>query len=581
MPASDPGRALRWWAVVLVGFLHGVLTAPAYPPVGWWPLVFLSLLPLIWLALREAQVDPIELPRGWGRRFWRRIRTPVLVAVGAYPLWLYEERWLFAVTAPGYPFGAAIMAAYPGIFVGLLAYVQRRLRWMPAAVTAPVLWLGIEAFRGEILFDGYAWLLVGHPLIDAPFVPLLAATLGTYSVSFLVAVAAGGLAGFLWQRRGARTWSVSAAVACWAMGLFWIWFTVPRPLYGPTLRVAVIQTDLPQSNKLGWSPEEQVRDFERFMDLTRQAAAGKPDLIVWPETMFPGVLDAQAIEEMRRNEIGWRVPETVRAGGLLRAVEFPDRLLALHRDTGIPMVIGAVGYDNLRFDTSTGPLTVKDDGQFNSAFLLAGGNVAARYDKVQLTPFGEIMPYIHHWPWLQQLLLDFGAGGMSFNLSPGRRPLRLELEVGGQRVAIGTPICFEVTDAGVNRDILRAGEPLPSLLLNITNDGWFGSFEGGRQQHMEIARWRAVELGVPMVRAANTGISSAFDHRGRPIKIGIDGGGAAHVAGVMTTEVRTTRPMTPYFRIGNVFAGACLVLPFVLLAAARLLPLAKRPSSAS
>jgi apolipoprotein N-acyltransferase len=245
------------------------------------------------------------------------------------------------------------------------------------------------------------------------------------------------------------------------------------------------------------------------------------------------------------------------------------------------MVIGAIGYDNVRFDTSTKPLTVTDDGQFNSAFLLKGGEVAARYDKVQLTPFGEIMPYIHHWPWLQQRLLDFGAGGMSFNLSPGRKPLRLELEVGGQRVAVGTPICFEVTDSGVNRDQLRAGEPIPSLLLNITNDGWFGNFEGGRRQHMEIARWRAVELGVPMVRAANTGISSAFDHRGRPIKIGVDTGGEAHVDGVMTVEVRPTRPMTPYFRIGNVFAGVCLVLPLVLVGAAWLVPLAERRPSAA
>jgi apolipoprotein N-acyltransferase len=562
MPASDPARGLRWWAVVLVGLLHGILTAPAFPPIRWWPLTFVSLLPLVWLGLRESRRDLPPKAAGRWPRLWRRIRVPVLVAVGAYPLWLYEERWLFAVTAPGYPIGAAIMAAYPGIFVGLLTHVHRRLPWLPAALSVPVLWLGIEVFRGELLFDGYAWLLIGHPFIDAPRIALLAATLGAYSISFLVAATAGGLAGLAWQLSRVRIASVAIAALAWGFATFWIWFTVPRPLYGPTLKVAVIQTNLPQSNKLGWTPEEQLADFDRFMELTRQAAAGKPDLIVWPETMFPGSLDPQAIEELRANEIGWRVPETLRPGGLLKAVEFPDRLLQLH-------------------DTSTKPLTVKDDGQFNSAFLLKDGRVAARYDKVQLTPFGEIMPYIHRWPWLQQRLLDFGAGGMSFNLSPGRRPVRLELEVGGQRIEIGTPICFEVTDSGVNRDHLRAGEPIPSLLLNITNDGWFGNFEGGRQQHMEIARWRAVELGVPMVRAANTGISSAFDHRGRPIKIGVDGGGAAHVDGIMTVEVRPTRPMTPYFRIGNVFAGACLVLPVLLVGAAWLVPLAKpRPSAA-
>ncbi len=574
MPASDPGRGLRWWSVILVGFLHGILTAVAYPPVYWWPFVFAAPLPLIWLGMKEAgRAAPLERPRSRWRRLWRRVRVPVLVAIGALPLWLYEERWLIAVTAPGYIPGAMVMCSYAGIFVGLLAWVRSRLPRVPLVLTSAVLWTGIEVFRGELLFDGYAWLLLAHPLIDVTLLAMPASVLGTYFVSFLVAMTVSGLAA-AWLLRGrARVVNVFLVGVFVAVAAGWTYLVTRRPMYGPPVKIAVIQTDVPQSNKLGWLPEEQLLEFERFMELTRNAAVSKPDLIVWPETMFPGILDAAALEELRENQITYKVPAEVRPEGRYYLTEFADRLLELQAKLDIPMVVGAVAYDGLEIDLN--PIRFRHAAKYNSAYLIQDGAVAARYDKMQLTPFGEIMPHIYRWPWLQQLLLDFGAAGMSFDLNWGTRPVRLEPTVHGERYAIATPICFEVTDAGVNRALVTAGEPLPAILLNVTNDGWFGSFEGGREQHMHIARWRALELGVPMVRAANTGISSAFDHRGRVMKIGIDGGGAAHVEGIMTVEVRPTRPNTPFVGIGNVFARVCLAAMAILLLAAGLLPVAK------
>jgi apolipoprotein N-acyltransferase len=581
MPASEPGPHPRWQAALGAGLAYGLLTLLAFPTFDIWPLALLAPMPLIFLAVGEskrfARGQAAQRPAGRWWRFWRNgkrsMRTPLLVSLGALPMWAFQEWWLLDVTGPGFVPLTILLALFSGLFVWIIARLHVRLRGIPLAISVPIVWTSLEFFRGEIAFTGYPWLLAAHPLINAPSLAIPAAAFGVYFVSFLVAA----LAGVLAQGWMSRRFPVLPAVIVGLLAV--LGFALGSRPYGPAyepLRIAVVQTNLPTSNKIAWATEQRLSDFEKFAALTRQAALARPDLIVWPETMFPGeALDPDAVAELNRDPaVALRIDTAVRPQGLLRATEFSDRLLELQSELGIPMVVGAIGYDGLyihrREDGGLGP--ARADARYNSAFLIDGGEVAERYDKIELTPFGEIMPYIHHWGWLQHRLLAIGARGMTFDLAPGAAPRVLELRRSGGTVALATPICFEATDADVVREIARTAAPAqPVVLLNLTNDGWFGRSDMGRWQHLQGSRWRSVEIGVPLVRAANTGVSAAFDAGGRVIRLGIADDYPARTEGLMVVEVEPRPPETFFMRIGNLFAW------LVMVAAVALLVIAHRP----
>jgi apolipoprotein N-acyltransferase len=591
MPASKPARSegddrgahrlveQRTIFILLAAFAHVVLMTLAYPAVYFWPAALLAIVPLVWIAGGLERAHRHLLANGASRRQISRcsVRTLLLVTLGVMPLYIYQLHWLIPVTAVGYVPMAFGMALFAAGFVVLTAEIRGRLPRLPMALVVGMVWAALEVFRGELAFSGYAWFLIAHPLIDAPILPLPAAVLGTYFVSFLVAVLAGSL-GDLWfgqagQRR-AGVASLAAVLLAWGGALL-----APRggSEGDPLLRVAMIQTNIPQDNKVAWTPEQKLRDFERFMELTEAAATQdpRPDVIIWPESMFPGALDPQAVAEQRDVGLIYMLDPRIVGRSRMLATEYHDRLLDLHRETGVAMLIGVIGLDNLRLNIDPeGRIRPSVDRQFNSVMLLTGGEVhPVRYDKLRLTPFGEVMPYISQWPWLERQLMAIGARGMRFDLSPGSEARTFELTAAdGTLVAAATPICFEVTKPRLNHLLLGTVPPeRPRFLVNATNDGWFGAFEGGRRQHLQISRWRSLENGIPMVRAANTGISAWIDGQGRVVKAGPDQGPASQSDGVLTAYLRPAVGGTIYSRVGDVFAWMALAggCGFVLVALVR------------
>lgn len=510
MPASEPATTanttkVKWWALVLAGLGYAALTAIAFPPFDLGFIVIASPFPLIWAAMRGMD---------------RPLRTAMWASVGVLPLHLYEHHWVMNVSAFGFWPMAAVMAGFAGLFVWTLARVRRNFPRWPLTFVVPVVWTGVEVFRGEIFGTGYPWLLLAHPAIDVPMFAKPAAVIGTYGVSFVVAMICGTGAD--------RRWGTGLNPA-YGLGLCAVVMYTSGPL-GPRgagvqeFKIAVVQTNIPQDNKLDWTAEQREKDFARFVELTRAAAAEKPDLIVWPETMFPGTALDESAVRVQREAI-----ETL--GANPRLPMYRDALVALQQEVGIPMVVGAIGFDGYRIEEDGERLRMKFDAVRNSVFIVEGGRVRdERYDKLSLTPFGEVIPLVWRWPWLQEKILGFAAGGMSFDLKPGARPVVLTVHTKSGPVALAAPICFEATKPAVCRRIVRAAGATPCLILNLTNDGWFGGFDAGREQHFQIARWRAVELGVPVVRAANTGVSAAIGANGRVIAAGVAGGGPGWMA---------------------------------------------------
>ena len=234
----------------------------------------------------------------------------------------------------------------------------------------------------------------------------------------------------------------------------------PLPPTAP-LTVVLVQGNVAQGQK--WDQDLAVRIFRHYLALTEQGrteAGAGPMVVIWPETAFPGLLP---IDQAARQVIE-------------------------QATDGAPSLIGSV-----RFDEHRRPR--------NSLFaLIDGGAIAAIYDKWHLVPFGEYIP-----DWLPLPLMVMPGGG--FASGPGPRTLHVP-----GLPPFGALICYEAIFSGqiVDRD------DRPAWLVNVTNDAWFGNSSGPRQ-HLAAARMRAVEEGLPLLRAANTGISAAFDARGHEL----------------------------------------------------------------
>lgn len=577
MAGSTEGRRVTgsaWWKLVAAGLAYALLVCLAYPPIDVWVLAFVAPLPLIWAGCRSTD---------------RPLIGALLVSIGVLPLWFFEQRWLIEVTAVGYPFLAVYLSLCTGFGVYLIARIRRRstgISTIPMSLLAPIALTAVEALRGEILLTGYAWFLAGHPLIEAPMLAAPAAVFGAYFVSMLVyslAGAAADAAGWTGVPRARGGQAAMAVAAVWLLTASIGWRAgTPGPA-AISMEVAVVQTNLPQSNKMGWTLLERQADFRRFAELTRQAAATRPppDVILWPETMFPGI--SLSPELVREFDAAWSQnnPGMFAAGERSPYMLLNEGLNKLQAEIGVPMIVGAIAMpeppkglvgeraDRLEF----GP-------EYNSAFVIASGRTLdVRYDKIDLTPFGEVIPYVWRWRALQDKIVNLGAAGMAFNLRAGLEPVTLPVSVRAQdsafaaseSVRVAVPICFEVTRAGLCRHLVCDGSRRrAAAIFNLSNDGWFGQFAGGREQHLQAARWRCVELGVPMARAVNTGVSAAIDSRGRMIQRGpqarmgeaITGRDpAVRTDGVMSVKllVEPDRPVTIYGRIGDLLAWCVLI----------------------
>lgn len=514
----------------------------------------------------------------------------VAVIITQFLMWLWLNHWIIPVTGVGYPFLGLYMSVYPAIFAWIVRHVSRHrtLRRWPKMVTLPIIWTGIEFLRGQIVMDGYPWYLLSHPLIEWPLFAQSADLFGAYFISFLIAMPAGffvGIAGHTREMIDSPT-VVDPGIRLrllFVLGAALLAIMSANLIYGgwrmsqddsltPGPNILAIQTNLPQDNKLAWTPQQQEIDFLMFCDQTIEAqkqfiAEGKTiDLIAWPETMLPGF-------GLEPSTITFLVEGQYRAGAFAPAVQ------ALQRQLGVPMLLGSGAFFGLR--------VVDDrwqwDRQYNSTYLVTGDPPYQRYDKFFLTPFGETMPYISNWPWLEKKMLDFGAHGMRFDLDSNPDISVLELKPGDRSAPSGaiasspkpqaaslrlaTPICFEDTVPQLCRRMCyQDGRKRADLLVNLSNDGWYNTSQGNRKLHAQIARFRCIENRVPMVRCVNTGLSLSIDSCGRVIgAVGKGRYGTSQQAGALYAQPRLDARQTLYGRVGEVFPAACLLATILFL----------------
>jgi len=495
-----------------LALLSGLLGALAFPPWDVGGLAFVALVPLL-LALAAA---------GPGRALWLGFLQGLAFYLATI-WWVVNTMTTYGRMPLPLSLGAlfllaAVLAGYTAAFAWLYQTGRVRLgvpAWLAPALAA-ALWTALELLR-TLLFSGFPWALLGYTQYRQPSLRLLASLVGVYGIGSLLVWVNAALAEAIRLSRGpgegARRGRRLLGLVCPALLLVlgavgygsWLW---RDPATGPSLRVGLLQGNIEQGVK--WDPAFQTGTLEIYEGLVRQVVPARPDLIVWPETALPFFLrhDGRLGPRVRRQAA----------------------------ETGVPMLVGSPDVDGAgRF--------------YNTAFLLTRqGELAGRYDKRHLVPFGEYVPLRPLLFFLDKLVVGIGDFGR------GREATLFSLD--GAR--FGAMICYEVIFPAEVREFARRGA---QFLVNITNDAWFGR-SGAPYQHLAMAAMRAVENGSYLVRAANTGVTAVITPAG---EIRAATGLFTRAAPVETIRLR--RAETVYTRHGDLLPWACVLgLPGYLVA---------------
>ena len=367
-----------------------------------------------------------------------------------------------------------LLALYVGVHVGLVGSLVAALEPVAgraAFLVLPAAWVVAEQLRSFDLFSGFPWGYLGYSVWkNGPARELLQLG-GVYGLSFLLALTA-SLAAH--RRLVAAVGVVALAhVVGFALGLARV-SGLDDPADG--LRVGIVQANIPQAQK--WDPCRAQSAFAAHLETSRLLSeSGELDLIVWPEASVPVLLE--------------RDPAASAA------------LADIAREGRLSLVVGGMAIE-------ASPEAPEAWRFLNSAFVLSPeGDFVDRYDKSLLVPFGEYVPLRGLLGWLQGVATGLASG----DVSPGPGPRSIELPGLGPGHALAPLICYEVIYPGLVRRAARDGA---RVLVNITNDAWYGA-TSAPHQFLAIATARSAEHGLPMVRAANSGVSALIDPLGQVI----------------------------------------------------------------
>lgn len=447
------------------------------------------------------------------------VRLALKMGLGAgFLFWLLSIRWLTHVTVIGWIF----LSAYCALFILPTVWMANRWRGGGAGFVSAlaVVWCGSEFLRGWI-GSGFPWNPMGAGL--TPWLPAIqiAEIGGVWLVSGLAVFVNALLAWAVAERRGWGALALCAAVVAAVLG-WGAWRTAHWPAPQRSIRLALVQTSIPQDEK--WVSTKIRMIYDRLRKLTLHAQTDpRLELVIWPETALP--------DDVRNSESSYDLVWNLATNGTW--------ILTGSLDTAV-------------MDSSE-PL------YFNSAFLFdTDGRIAGEYDKRHLVAFGEYIPCERWIPRSWQAVLGWPA---SISAGEGGAIFR----AGQMDIPMAPLICFEDILPYLSRADVRAGA---RMLVNITNDAWFDDRVAPRQ-HMRNAVLRAVENRVPLVRAANTGVSCVIEPTGRVASMLADGQGKTWEPGVLWADVAVppeAAPLTFYVRFGDMYGMACAAATVLWLA---------------
>jgi apolipoprotein N-acyltransferase len=509
---------LAWgWKRAAIALVAGALSALAMAPFNAWPVLFLTFPVMVWL------ID------GAGAGRWRGVPSAAWAGwwfgLGYFVPGLYWIGYAFLVDASTFawllPFAVLGLPAYLALFTAF-GFGLARLLWTRDASRVLALAVALtvsEWLRGHVL-TGFPWNAFGYALTEPLALAQTGSLIGLWGLTFLgVAIFASPAVLIDGTSRGRKPWvaPVLALVVLVAMGGFGVVRLSLHPTGFTKVKLRIMQPNLEQDARFNYSAKAAV--MQKYLALSDRASGPEStgvhdaNVLIWPESAFPFFLTREA-DAMA--QIADLLPK------------------------GTVLITGAVRAPDL-------PPGVKVTRAYNSIYVIDhDGTVLSVYDKLHLVPFGEYLPF---QDWMEKLgfvQLTKVQGGFI----PGTQRRTLEIPDAPRALPL---ICYEAIFPGD----LATHDQRPGWIVNLTNDGWFG-ISTGPYQHLQQVRLRAIEEGLPVVRAANTGISAVIDPMGRVVaELGLG------LEGVLDSRLPSAAPPTVYVRAGDIPAAIIVIAALI------------------
>jgi len=484
----------------LAAVFVGAITTLAFAPYQLWPLAIVSPALLLLLIHKQSAKRALWIGYAWGLGQFATGVSWVHVSIDNFG----------GMPKVASVFLMALLVGYLAIYSALFTWSINR--FFPNAtrsrfmLAAPTLWLICDWLRGWVM-TGFPWLWLGYSQIDSPlgnFAPLG----GVELITLLLIISAGAIV-YASLKRQWLVLLVPAVIFMTGFGLKSAQWVTPNP--DQVTQVALIQGNIPQ--ELKWKPSERWPTIMKYTDLTREN--WDADIIIWPEAAVPAL----------EYEIS----------------SFLNNLDSAARMNNSAVITGIVNQgENKKFYNSILTLGINTYGEYRY-------DMSQRYHKHHLLPFGEFVPFEEV---LRPIAPFFNLPMSSFSRGDYIQP---NVDANGTQMA--PALCYEII---FNEQVRQNLTDDTDFILTLSNDAWFGH-SIGPLQHMEIARMRALELGKPVIRATNNGVTAVTDHKGRI---------AAQVpqfqTAVLRAEVPTTSGETPYRHLGSWPLYVWVVLSLVI-----------------
>ena len=456
---------------VFLACLSGILLTASFPPLEFSFLAWFALVPLLISLDNESSSGAFKLGFISGTVHYLSLIYWIVIVLGRY-----GNLNIFLSSFPCF-----LLCLYLALFIALFSLLIALFRGTPLlALWAGFFWVGFEYFRTEYLIE-FPWCLLGYTQYEHLSLIQISDILGVYGLSFLIVLVNGLIYHLLFQlqnknkkeRNGSLRWEILLTsllvIGTLIYGRYRLSERPAENVSHKTIKAVIVQGNIDQSLK--WDPAYQAKTLETYRRLTRENYDFKPDLIVWPETSVPFFFQDN--------------------------VALSTELVSMANESGAAMVFGSPAYKR----------TAGTINYYNRAYLISpDGRPPQHYDKVHLVPFGEYVPLKTLLSFVNRLVSAAG------DFAEGEEIVTLKHE----SLSIGVLICFEAIFPEIARIHTQKGA---NILVNITNDAWFGK-TSAPYQHLAMAVFRAVENRRPLIRSANTGFSAFIGAQGKIIARG-------------------------------------------------------------